>query len=114
MKLINKKNRKILAEKLEIANTPFRRMKGLLGRKTISRDEGLHIIPCNSIHSFFMKFKFDALFLNKKNEVVFLIEDMPAWQVSRICFSAYSVVELPSGVIKETETNVGDALEFIK
>jgi uncharacterized protein len=113
MKLINKKNREILADKLEIANNPFKRMKGLLGRNSLNVGEALHIIPCKSIHSFFMKFRFDAIFLNKKNKVVYLIENMPAWSVSKICFSSFSVVELPSGVIKESETNIGDVLEFL-
>lgn len=112
MKLINKKNGQILADKLEIADTSSKRGKGLLGKKSLNKGEGLHIIPCNSIHSFFMKFKFDTIFINKKNEVVYLIESMPAWKISKICFSAHSVIELPSGVIKETETSVGDILEF--
>ena len=113
MKLLNIKNEKILADKLEIANNPFTRMKGLLGRKSFAKGEALHIIPCTGIHSFFMKFKFDVVFINKKNEVVYLIENMPAWRVSEICFSAYSVVELNEGVIKDTETDIGDFLEFI-
>jgi len=114
MKLINKKNDKILANNLKIADNFFKRLKGLLGRKALDKGEGLHIIPCNSIHSFFMKFNFDAIFLNKNNEVVYLIEEMPAWHVSKICFSAYSVVELQSGVIKETETSISDVLEFLE
>ena len=114
MKLINKKNDKILANNLKIADNFFKRVKGLLGRKALDKGEGLHIIPCNSIHSFFMKFNFDAIFLNKNNEVVYLIEEMPAWHVSKICFSAYSVVELQSGVIKETETSISDVLEFLE
>ena len=114
MKLINKKNDKILANNLKIADNFFKRLIGLLGRKALDKGEGLHIIPCNSIHSFFMKFNFDAIFLNKNNEVVYLIEEMPAWHVSKICFSAYSVVELQSGVIKETETSISDVLEFLE
>lgn len=113
MKLINKKNEKILADNIKIANNPFSRMKGLLGKQKLNSGEGLHIMPCNSIHSCFMKFRFDAIFLNKKNEVVAFIENMPAWKFSKIYFSAYSVVELSSGIIKETETNIGDVLEFL-
>ncbi len=112
MKLINTKNRNILANKLEIADNPFKRMKGLLGMRHLSKGKGLHIIPCNSIHSFFMKFNFDAIFINKKNMVVYMIENMPAWQVSKICFDAHSVVELPAGILQITETKVGDILEF--
>jgi len=114
MKLINKNNGKILADNLKIADSFFKRLKGLLGRNSFNKGEGLHIISCSSIHSFFMKFRFDAIFLNKNNEIVYLIQNMPAWRVSEICFSAYSVVELPSGIIKETETSVGDVLEYLE
>jgi len=112
MNLINKKNGKRLADNLKIADNFFKRLKGLLGRNVFDKGDGLHIIPCNSIHSFFMKFRFDAIFLNKNNEVVYLIQDMPAWRISEICFSAHSIVELPSGVITATETCIGDVLEF--
>jgi len=113
MKLINNKNGAIICENLKTADNSFSRMKGLLGRTGLNKGEGLHITPCNSIHSFFMKFKFDAIFINKKNEIVYLTENMPAWRFSEICFSAHSVIELPAGIIKETETTVGDILEFI-
>jgi len=112
MKLLNKKNGKILADKLETADNFFKRLKGLLGRTCLAKGEALSIIPCRSIHSFFMKFRFDAIFINKKNEVVCLIENMPAWRISGIYFSARSVIELPAGVIKETKTSIGDSLEF--
>lgn len=112
MKLINKKNGWVLADNLEVADSFLKRTKGLLGRSGICRGEGLHIIPCSSIHSFFMKFDFDAVFINKKNEVVYLNKNMPAWRVSKVCFSANSVIELPAGIINETETEIGDVLEF--
>lgn len=113
MKLINSKNGKIIAEEVEIADNFFTRFKGLLGREGLNNGMALHIIPCTSIHSCFMKFKFDAIFINKKNQIIHLAENMPAWRFSKTCFSARSIIELPAGVIKETDTFVGDFLEFI-
>lgn len=113
MKIINKKNNKIIADNLKIADNFFSRAKGLLGRTGLNKGEALKIIPCNCIHSFFMKFRFDAVFINKNNEVVSLIEDMQPGKVSSLYSSAYSVIELPSGVIKDSEIAVGDVLEFI-
>jgi uncharacterized membrane protein (UPF0127 family) len=113
MKLINKKNNKILASKIKVANNFFSRSKGLLGRTKMEDEEALHIIPCSSIHSFFMKFNFDAVFLDKSNKVIHIIENMPAWRTSKICLLGHSVIELPAGVIKNTETSVGDVLEFV-
>ncbi len=114
MKLINKTNNQILAEKIEVADNPFKRMKGLLGRDKLEKGEGLHIIPCNNIHSFFMKFEFDAVFTDKKNKVKYLAKAVKPWTWPKFCFSAYSVIELPSGVISETGTKTGDKLEFIE
>ena len=114
MKIVNAKNKKVLADKLTVADNFFSRSKGLLGKSALGKGEALHIIPCNSIHSCFMKFEFDAVFINKKNEVICMIENMPAWRFSEICFSANSVIELPAGTIKETETSVGDILEFME
>jgi len=113
MKLINKTRDKILAENLIVADNFFSRSKGLLGKKSLPDNEALLIIPCSSIHSFFMKFEFDAVFLNKKNEIVYIIQGMQAWRTSKICLEAHSVIELSSGKIRETFSEVGDFLEFV-
>ncbi len=113
MKLINKTTNTILAQNLEIADTPAKRMKGLLGKKSLQTGEGLHIIPCNSIHSFFMKFKFDAVFIDKKNIILDLAEKIPPGRV-KFCFGAYSVVELPEGTIAITKTRPGNEISFLK
>jgi uncharacterized membrane protein (UPF0127 family) len=60
-----------------------------------------------------MKFKFDAVFLDKKNKIRCIEENIPPWWWAKFCFSAYSVVELPAGIVSETGTAVGDKLEFI-
>ncbi len=113
MKLINKTNGKVLVENFEVADTPAKRMKGLLGRETMASGEGLHIIPCNNIHSFFMKFKFDAVFIDKKNKVRCIVENMSPARI-KFCFWAHSVIELPAGVIADTGTMPGDEIGFVK
>ncbi len=112
MKLINKTKNKILAENIEVANNPVKRIMGLLGRSSLERGKGLHIIPCNNIHSLFMKFSFDAIFIDKKNKVKNLSEKIPPWTWAKFCFSANSVIELPAGTISETGTEIEDELEF--
>lgn len=112
MKLINETTGKILAENLEIADTSAKRMKGLLGREGLTEGEGLHIIPCNSIHSFFMKFRFDAVFINKKNVICALAENVPPRKI-KFCFSSHSVIELPEGIISKTSTEIGNKLKFL-
>lgn len=113
MKAINKSNQKLIADRIKVADNPITRMRGLLNRSSLGKGEGLLIIPCNSIHSFFMKFNFDAVFLTKDNKVVHIIKNMKPWKLSPIIFSAYKTLELPSGVTDEAKLQINDILEFI-
>ena len=90
------------------ADTAWTRLVGLLRDKHLPPGEGLWIVPCNSIHSFAMKFVFDAVFLDKELRVVHLQPEMPPWRVSAIVLSAHSVLELPSGTIARSGTALGD------
>ncbi len=95
-----------------VAPTFWAKGRGLLGRGSLPPGEGLFIAPCNSIHSFFMQFRFDAVFVDREWRVVHLIKGMPAFRVSRIVRRAHGVVELPEGMIEATGTGLGDDLSF--
>jgi len=114
MKVIDTSNKKSVADKVKVANNFISRFIGLLNRSFLHEGEGLLIQPCNSIHSFFMRFSFDAVFLDKSNKVKFLIKNMSPFKVSPIVFKANKVLELPSGTIEKTEINIDDILEFIE
>ena len=113
MKIINKNNNKTIVENLEIADNPITRMIGLLSRDKLSNNGGLLIIPCKSIHSFFMRFNFDAVFLDKGNKIVHLMPNMPPWKISPLILSAHSVLELPAGTIELAELKLNDILDII-
>ena len=74
--------------------------------------DGLWIVPCNSIHSFWMKFDFDAIFLDKNLRVVHLVREMKPGRISKIVFAAHSVLEVPAGLIAQTATELGDTFEM--
>lgn len=95
----------------EIANTFLKRLKGLLGRSDLPEGHGMLIYPCKQIHSFFMKFPFDAIFLTRDNRVVFFMEDIKPNITSPFISKAYSVLELPAGTIRKTKTEYGDILK---
>lgn len=103
----------VLAERAAVADTAARRVVGLLRHTGLETGEGLLITPCNSIHSIGMKFVFDAIFLDKENRVLHLIEKMKPWRVSKLVWSGRSVLELPGGVIASSGTQVGDTLALI-
>ncbi|MCX7748676.1 MAG: DUF192 domain-containing protein [Clostridia bacterium] len=101
-----------LANEAKVAKTFFTRFMGLMGKKSLSQGDGLLITPCKSIHMFFMKFPLDVVFIDKMNVVVYTIEDIKPWKVSKIIAKAHQVIELPVGTIQRTGTHTGDRIDF--
>jgi hypothetical protein len=93
MKLINKTTGIALAENVEIADTFKKRLVGLLGRKSLPADTALYLSPCQQIHTFFMHFAIDAVFVNEKGKVLKVLRAMPPWRVSPWVFGARGVYE---------------------
>jgi uncharacterized protein len=102
----------ILATRAEEARGLWRRGWGLLGRGGLAPGEGLIIAPCRSIHSWFMRFRFDALFFTPDGTVCHTIEAMPAWRFSRFVHRARGVIELPAGTLAATGTRGGDRVAW--
>ncbi len=95
---------------LEWAKNPWTRFKGLMCRASIAEGYGLWIEPCSDVHSFFMRFEFDALFLSKDGEVLHMAERMKPNRISKWVKGGRVVLELPAGTIAKTGTQVGDQL----
>ncbi len=108
---LNRTRGTVLATRLEVADSGPARQKGLLGREGLAAGEGLWIIPCESVHTFFMRFAIDLVYLNRKNRVKKVRGGVAPWRLSA-CFSAHSVLELPAGTIRNSRTERGDTLEF--
>jgi uncharacterized membrane protein (UPF0127 family) len=100
-----------LAGKLELAGTGESRRKGLLGRESLPPGTGLWIAPCESVHTFFMRFAIDLVYLDRKLMVKKVRTSVGPWRVSA-CFRAHSVLELPAGTIEATRTACGDTVEI--
>jgi uncharacterized membrane protein (UPF0127 family) len=103
----------VLADRAGIADTSKKRKIGLLKHSTLEPGDGLWITPCEAIHTIGMNFPIDVLFLDRKRRVVKVRSAIPRWRMSA-CFSAHSVLELPSGTADATETRAGDQLELEK
>jgi uncharacterized membrane protein (UPF0127 family) len=86
------------------------RMKGLLGRRSLPAGEGLLIRPAPSIHTFFMRFPIDAVFLSRAGEVMKISAGVRPWR-ARSCRRAYAVVELAAGEAERRGISTGDHLE---
>lgn len=101
-----------MADRATIAESFFARAKGLLGTSELPVGCGLFLVPCNSIHMFGMKYAIDAVFVDKKLKVVEVLHAIKPGRMSRVYASAHSCLELPAGRAKETQTQVGDQLEY--
>jgi hypothetical protein len=100
-----------LADHAELAHSGAKRSKGLLGRKALAHGEGMWIVPCESVHTFFMQFPIDLVYLDRKLRIKKIRDSVRPWRVSA-CLAAHSVIELPAGTIRDTHTECGDYLEI--
>jgi uncharacterized membrane protein (UPF0127 family) len=112
IRVLNLTRNTTLTTCMEVADRGPKRNKGLLGRDQLSSGEGLWIIPCEAVHTFWMRFPIDLVYLDSKKRICKLVSDVPAWRLSG-CLRAHSVLELPAGTIHATQTQLGDALEFV-
>src|ERR1039457_7273649 len=100
-KVLNATRGTVLATQLTKAHTGATRRKGLLGRESLLPGEGLWIAPCESVHTFFMRFPIDLVYLDRKLKVKKVRHSVGAWRMSA-CFAAYCVLELPAGTARVT------------
>lgn len=111
MSVLENKTRNItITPKLEIADRFFSRGLGLMGRKSFSNEQGLWILRCNSIHTCFMNFPIDCVFVDKNLKVKSLKRSVRPWRLVLPVWSASSVFELPAGTISRLEIQEGDQL----
>jgi uncharacterized protein len=95
----------------ELADRPLPRMRGLIGRRGLPAGEGLLLTPAPSIHTAFMRFAIDALFLDRELRVLDIRASMPPWRVASKR-RARSVLELSAGECARRGVEVGDRLEL--
>jgi uncharacterized protein len=98
----------VVCERCLVAATPWARMRGLLGRDELPRGEGILLRPAGSIHTFFMRFPIDAVFLDGEGTVVGVERNMKPWRMARRS-GAKSVLELPANVANVAD---GQKLEW--
>lgn len=111
VKITNSTKNIVLADRAEAADTSAKRRTGLLKHASLPEGEGLWIVPCEAVHTFWMKFPIDVLFLSRKRVVLKVRARMPKNRMS-MCLRAHSVLELPAGMAEKTGTQAGDQLEF--
>ena len=103
-------NGTVACERCTVADRMRSRMKGLLGRKALAPGEGILIRPAPSIHTFFMRFPIDVVFLSRHGEVLKIVKNVAPWR-ARSCRHSYAVLELTAGEAGRCGLAVGDRIE---
>ena len=100
---------RVVCERCLVAARPLRRMRGLLGRRNLPAGEGILLRPAGSIHTFFMRFPIDAVFLDRDGVVVGIERELGPWRTAKRK-GAKAVLEVASGEAARCGLTVGDAL----
>jgi len=86
---------------------------GLILKKYLNEEEGLLIYNCNSIHSMWMRYCIDVIFLNSSFEVLFILENFKPFRFSPIIAGSKFALEIKGGLAKQLNINAGDKLFFL-
>ncbi|KXB01714.1 hypothetical protein AKJ44_02190 [candidate division MSBL1 archaeon SCGC-AAA261F17] len=116
MRLINLENGKVIADKVELANSFWKRFRGLMLKGSFWSGQAL-VFPFSkpkrySIHTFFMRFPIDLLYLDQELEVIESRKELSPWKIHKSGEEASILVELPPGRIEEANVRVDDELDF--
>ena len=101
----------VIAERLEAAFDSRTRNRGLLGRTDLPRGTALVIAPCNGVHTFFMKFTIDALFVARDGTVRRIAAGLRPWRIA-LSPSSFAVVEMAAGAVTGSDVRPGDRLSI--
>ena len=107
----NESKGQVLAPRVRVASSLWARSKGLLGTASLPPEEGLWLKPCRSIHTFFMRFPIDVLFLDGQGRVLSKATVAP-WKMSGWKRQAAGALELTAGTLERTHTEIGDRITF--
>jgi len=110
MKCNVKINNKLVIDQVYVASSFTERLIGLMF-KTSPMGKGLLIKPCNSIHTCFMKYPIDVIFIDKNQTVIKVIKNMRPWMMTGLYFKSVCVLEIPSSYW-ECPVKAGDKLEI--
>jgi uncharacterized protein len=106
---LKRENGDVVCDRCVVADSPVSRMRGLLGRRELRPGEGLLLRPASAIHTWFMRFPIDAVFLDRDWRVVGISDDVRPWR-ARSRRGAKAVLELPAGESARRGLQVGDLL----
>jgi uncharacterized protein len=121
VRLVNRTQGVVLCERCALADTFWRRVRGLQFRAPLAEDEGLLITNCSSVHMIGVRFALDVVFLSSENRVTDWVENLPGgfhFYIAKARPNAAGqtfgkpvyAVELPAGAITRSSLQLGDEI----
>lgn len=111
IRIINATRGCALVSQGRVADNYWTRLRGLIGAAPLQPGEGLLISPCRSVHTHFMRFPIDVVYVNADHEIVGIDARLAPWRFGHMYRRVRYVVELPAGAAEDTGTQVGDRLK---
>lgn len=112
MRTVIRENGATLGDRIIIADTFFRRLKGLMLTKQLPGGHGLLIRPCKSVHTYFMKYNIDVLHLDEAGKIVGMELSLKPGRMGAVIRGTQSVLELPEGTLGQAGAQVGQTVIF--
>jgi uncharacterized protein len=104
-----KENQNILSTHCVWARSSYRRLVGLLAHEKLEENESLLIEPCKQVHTFFMSFGIDVVFLDSNNRVL-KVQTLKPWRLSSFVWQASKILEVPYGRCERAGLHSGQTL----
>lgn len=114
MKFYHRATGQLLAEKVVLANTFLTRLRGLIARSRLAPTEALWLRPCNGVHTWWMHYAIDVIFLDRDLRIVKLVENMRPFRLTAPHREARSVLEMAARSISHAQLKIGDQLELVR
>ena len=112
LQLINKNTKEVLFSNVTIAETFIQRLCGLMFRSSISNDTTFVFYRTSAIHTFFMRFPIDIIFLDRDMKVVDICKLVKPWRM-RVCPGSKAVIECSGNVTGKKGLKEGDKLSVL-
>jgi len=104
---------RVVASTVELAVTRATRRQGLLGRSGLPESHAIVIAPCSAIHTWFMRFPIDVVFVSRDGLIIKTRPSIPAWRMSG-AMGAHAAIEMGSGGLAPLRLKPGDRLELVE
>src|SRR5688572_21086631 len=108
---LRREDGRVVAESVIVADSTFRRLRGLLGRGDLPSGHGVLLRPAWSIHTAFMRFPIDVVFLDPDQVVIKIVPNLTPFKTAS-CRGAREIVELRAGECERRGLALGDRVAW--